>query len=177
VVAGQTVRTNLDGDPAPEELVIERVGVAQVRLALRDRCGSGVASWPLTPLADGIVRRDVLRPGGPGSAPAISVETRSGASGAAGFAAVLEYAHCRTPRSLFSYSSSDPRPRPPGNRRVVNFTLAVDGTHIRLSEALAGPAEAQCCPSQRRVSLYRLARGASRYELAGSRTTVSRRVR
>lgn len=168
VVAGQTVRANLDADPAPEQLVIERAG-AQVRVALRDRCGSTTASWPLTPPADGIVRRDVVRPRGPGSPPAIAVETRAGAAGAAGFATVLEYAPCKAPHSLFAYSSSDPRPRPPENRRVVDFTFALDGARIRLFEALAGPAEAQCCPSRHRVSVYRLGREARRYELVSSR--------
>ncbi|MGI8579637.1 MAG: hypothetical protein ACR2K9_03670 [Solirubrobacteraceae bacterium] len=168
VAAGQTVRANLDGDPAPEELVIERTG-PQVRLALRDRCGPATVSFPLTPPADGIVRRDVFRARGAGAPPAIAVESRAGAAGAAGFAAVLAYSECSAPVRLFSYSSSDPRPRPGGGRRVVDFTFAVDGPRLRLSEALAGPAEAQCCPSQHRVSEYRLGRGAQRYELVGSR--------
>ncbi len=168
VVAGQTERVNLDGDPEAEQLVLERAG-AQVRVALRDRCGSAEVSWPLTPPADGIVRRDVIRPRGPGSPPAIAVETRAGAAGAAGFAAVLEYAPCRAPQALFSYSSTDPRPRPPDNRRVVDFSFALDGARLRLSEALAGPAEAQCCPSRHRVTVYRLGPGARRYELVSSR--------
>lgn len=167
-MAGQTVRVNLDGDPALEELVIERAG-AQVRVALRDRCGSASVSWPLTPAADGIVRRDVVRPRGTRLPPAIAVETRAGAAGAAGFAAVVAYSGCSTPVRLFSYSSSDPRPRPPQGRRVVDFTFAIDGPQLRLSEALAGPAEAQCCPSLHRVSEYRLGRGARRYELMSSR--------
>jgi hypothetical protein len=168
VVPGQTVRANLDGDPAPEDLVVERAG-PQVRLALRDRCGARPASWPLTAPADGIVRRDVIRPRGPGSAPAIAVETRAGASGASGFAAVFAYSGCTAPTRLFSYSSADPRPRPPGNSRVVDFGVALDGAQLRLSEALARPAEAQCCPSHHRVSLYRLSAGAKHYELVRSR--------
>lgn len=162
------MRANLDADPAPEELVVERAG-RQVRLALRDRCGSAVASWPLTPPADGIVRRDVFPAQGVGGPPAIAVETRAGAAGAAGFAAVLAYSACSAPVRLFSYSTNDPRPRPPGGRRVVDFTFAVDGSRLQLSEALAGPAEAQCCPSQHRVSVYRLGRDGRGYELVRSR--------
>lgn len=168
VVPGETVRVNLDRDPAPEELVIERVG-AQVRLALRDSCSGMAASWPIGPPQDGVSRREVIHPRGRAAAPALAVETRSGAAGAAGLVSVLAYPGCAAPEALFSYSSSEPRPRPPGGRRVVDFTFDVEGSDLRLTEALAGPQEPQCCPSARRVSSYRLAPGAARYERVSSR--------
>ena len=176
------VEADLDSDPAPEHLVVTDVTTDQFtqhNVQLQDTCAGAPVSYDLLRQPQDIIDRlRVVRAVG-GDRPDILVVAVSGASGRAGVAELERYddaqpgsgeGGCTQPKVLFSYDSTNPRPRPPRHFAVAGFRISVRnltrrfrGREIRLVEGLAGPHDALCCPSRLRVSRLRYDRARDRY--------------
>jgi hypothetical protein len=177
----QPVTANLDADPALERLVPEpvedRFGFVQRRVLLEDDCGP--RSYRLMGPHDTIETLRVLEADGDDGRPEVLVEGRSGASGRAGTTRIARAgAPCAPPRILFSYSSLDPRPKPPRGTYVTGYGVSVRdyssdhrGREIRLQESLVRNGEPPLAASRRRLSYWRYSRAGDRWVRYRSRVT------
>lgn len=180
-IGEEPVTAELDGDPALERLVPEpvedRFGFEQRRVVLEDECGP--RAYRITPPRDTVAVLRVLEADGDDRRPEILAEGRSGASGRAGITRVARAgAPCAPPRILFSYSSTDPRPRPPRGTYVTNYGASIRdyssdhrGREIRLQESLARNGEPALTASRQRLSYWRHSRAGDRWVRYRSRVT------
>ena len=183
------VEANLDSDPAPERLVVTDIQAGQFtqhNVQLQDTCDGAPVTYDLLPKPQDVIDRlRVVRAEGR-KRPDTLVVAVSGASGRAGVAELERYddaqtaeadGGCTQPKVLFSYDSTNPRPRPPRHFTVAGFRVSVrnltkrfHGREIRLVEGLAGPHDALCCPSRLRVTRLRYDRARDRYVRYAVRT-------
>jgi hypothetical protein len=167
------IEANLDSDPPLERLVVTEVkteALTQNNVQLQDTCDGAPASYDLLSKPQDIIDRLRLVRADGHDNPDILVVAVSGASGRVGVAELERYDGCTRPKVLFSYDSTNPRPRPPRHFAVAGFRVSVRnltnrfrGREIRLVEGLAGRHDALCCPSRRRESRLRYDRARDRY--------------
>jgi len=180
-IVEEPVTAELDGDPALERLVPapveDRFGFQQRRVVLEDDCGP--RAYGITPPRDTVEVLRVLEADGDDRRPEILAEGRSGASGRAGITRLARAgAPCAPPRILFSYSSTQPRPRPPRGFYVTNYGVSVRdyssdhrGREIRLQEALVRRGDPPLAASRQRLSYWRHVRSGDRWVRYRSRVT------
>jgi hypothetical protein len=167
------VEANLDGDPALERVVAEKVrsrGIDYRRVVLHDDCDGIDPGWILSPRHDIVPVMEVREIDGDPARPEIRLEARSGASGLAGVARVYRYAvaegppvSCSVPQRLFDYSTSRPRPRPPKGTWVAGFGVFVKNyrrstpaLEIRLVESLGRKGRPALTANGSRTTYWRL---------------------
>jgi hypothetical protein len=175
------VPAELDGDPALERLVPEavedRFGFEQRRVVLEDDCGP--RAYRILPPRDTVEVLRVVEADGRTRRPEVLAEGRSGAAGRAGITRIARAGSpCAPPRILFSYSSTDPRPRPPRGTYVSNYGLTLRdysadhrGREVRLQESLARAGDPPPAAARQRLSYWRYSRAGDRWVRYRSRVT------
>jgi hypothetical protein len=167
------VSAELDGDPALERLVPEvlrdEFGYEQRHVVLEDECGP--RAYRILPPRDAVEVLRVLEADGRTGRPEVLAEGRSGASGRAGITRIARAGSpCAPPRILFSYSSTDPRPRPPRGTYVTNYGLTLRdysadhrGREVRLQESLARTGDPPLAATRQRLSYWRYSSAGDRW--------------
>jgi hypothetical protein len=160
------------------EPVEDRFGYPQRRVVLEDDCGP--RSYRVLPPRDTVEVLRVLEADGRRDRPEVLAEGRSGAAGRAGITRIARAGPpCAPPRILFSYSSTDPRPRPPRGTYVTNYGLTLRdytpdhrGREIRLREFLVRNDRPPLAANRQRLSYWRYSRAGDRW--VRYRSAVSR---
>ena len=169
----------LDDDATAERLTVEfdtlRYGYRVERPILQDDC----RTYRLAPYHDTYALLEARELDGVAERPEILLEGRSGAAGRAGITKVLRHGAvagtCAAPRTLFSYSSRTPSPRPPRGFYVASYGVTVrKDRSLRLFEALARNSEPAIAARRQRVSVWRYSAAKDRFTRRSSRTTTIR---
>jgi hypothetical protein len=182
------VGANLDGDARGELLVPDKVkdryGHEQVAYAIEDLCEADRVMHHYRiqrPMDNAAV--DVAETDGDRERPEVRIVASSGAAGRTGIVKVVRHSHadgqaCPRPRTLFLWSSTNPRPRAPKGWSVASFgvryraIMGVSGRRdVVITEGLAGPGDSYAQPSRQRVTRWRFDRKLDRYVVRSSRTT------
>jgi hypothetical protein len=168
----RTLEANLDGDPAPERLVVRGERGLGQRVVLLDTCRGEPVRHRLTRVWHGVDRLVVRSLDGVTERPEILIDARNGAAGHVGVVKVVRYtgAGCATPRTLFRYATDRPHLAPPAGYgitqfwvRVRNYEPSFRGLELRLSEYYVDDDDSLCCPSAVRRTFLRYARSRGEY--------------
>jgi hypothetical protein len=177
-----TKHGDLDGDGHDETVRSVRVDLAgvedmfdQTKVQVQDDCDGGIVKRNVAGPQDNLeslrLRRLDTHKGRE-----IFTSLRSGASARQGEARVVGWrrvvgSNCGRPRKLFRYRSTHPTAAPSGstgevssfNVSLKNRTKRYRGIEVRLAEGFLKKGEPECCPSIKKVSLYRYSRKRDRY--------------
>ena len=181
---------DLDGDGQNETVRSVRVDLPgvndmfdQTKVRVQDDCDGGVVKRNVAGPQDNLealrLKRVDTRKGRE-----IFTSLRSGAAGRQGEARVVAWrplkdSDCGKPRRLFRYRSIHPTKAPSGSTgEVSSFNVALKnrtnryrGVEVRLSEGFLKSGEPECCPTIKKVTLYRYSRKRDRYVRYATKVT------
>jgi len=190
---------NLDGDPAPEQVIPQEVCTSitssvaaaactpdqypQRRIVIEDTCNGAPRALVVSTAQDIVSRLLIANLDGLTPRPEIYFDLRSGASGRVGDTRIIRWddpaapGTCERVRTLFRYPSRKTRGKVPRGAkyhdnygvRVKEFSKHYPGKEVRLTETYLDRNDATCCPSYQRTSYFGYSGGRDAYERYSTR--------
>jgi hypothetical protein len=175
---------NLDGDPAPEQVIPQEVclppaggaagsacppeQLAQRQVVVADTCNGAPYTRAISTQQDAVIKLEVSNFENVTPRPEIFFDLRSGAGGRVGELGLVRWndgpmpGACPEPRALFRYPSKRTLGRVPRRAKshdtfdatLKNVTKRYAGKEIRLRETYVDRNDALCCPSFVRTTLF-----------------------